>query len=66
VIGVDPAERGTGLGRALTLTGLRYLRDRGMPEVMLYVDETNTAAIGLYASLGFTRAGTDVMYRHAA
>jgi mycothiol synthase len=66
VIGVDPAERGTGLGRALTLTGLHYLRDRGMPEVMLYVDETNTAAIGLYASLGFTRAGTDVMYRHAA
>jgi mycothiol synthase len=37
-----------------------------MLEVMLYVDETNTAAIGLYASLGFTRAGTDVMYRHAA
>jgi mycothiol synthase len=33
---------------------------------MLYVDETNTAAIRLYGSLGFRRAGTDVMYRHAA
>ena len=66
VIGVDPSERGSGLGRALTLTGLHYLRDRGMPEVMLYVDETNAAAIKLYESLGFTCAGTDVMYRHAA
>jgi mycothiol synthase len=62
VIGVDPAEQGTGLGRALTLIGLRYLRDRGLPEVMLYVDESNPAAIRLYESLGFARAATDVMY----
>jgi mycothiol synthase len=62
VIGVDPAEQGSGLGRALTLIGLRYLRDRGLDEVMLYVEESNPAAIGLYESLGFTRAGTDVMY----
>jgi mycothiol synthase len=62
VIGVDPAEQGSGLGRALTLVGLRYLRDRGLPEVMLYVEESNPAAIRLYESLGFSRAGTDVMY----
>jgi mycothiol synthase len=62
VIGVDPAEQGSGLGRALTLIGLRYLRDRGLDEVILYVEESNPAAIGLYESLGFTRAGTDVMY----
>jgi mycothiol synthase len=64
VVGVDPAEQGTGLGRALTLTGLRYLRSRGLPEVMLYVDGTNTAAIRLYESLGFTHWDTDVMFRH--
>jgi mycothiol synthase len=63
VVGVDPAEQGTGLGRALTLTGLRYLRDdRHLADVILYVDETNSAAIRMYSSLGFTRSATDVMY----
>ncbi|HXW45196.1 MAG TPA: mycothiol synthase [Streptosporangiaceae bacterium] len=62
VVGVDPGERGTGLGRALTLVGLRYLRAQGLSQVMLYVDETNSAAIGLYESLGFTHWDTDVMY----
>jgi len=63
VVGVDPGEQGTGLGRALTLAGLRYLRDRGLAEVMLYVDEDNTPAIRLYEGLGFTRSATDAMYR---
>jgi mycothiol synthase len=62
VVGVDPSAQGTGLGRALTIIGLHYLRDRGLPQVMLYVDETNTAAIRLYESLGFTHWSTDVMF----
>jgi mycothiol synthase len=66
VVGVDPAERGSGLGRALTLAGLHHLRERGLPEVMLYVDESNTPAVRLYESLGFRHAGTDVMFRHPA
>jgi mycothiol synthase len=64
VVGVDPAQRGGGLGRALTLTGMRYLRSRGLVRVMLYVDEANTPAIRLYESLGFSRRDTDVMFRH--
>jgi mycothiol synthase len=64
VVGVDPAEQGSGLGRALTLAGLQHLRARGLREVMLYVDEDNTAAIRLYESLGFHHAATDVMFRH--
>jgi mycothiol synthase len=62
VVGVDPAERGTGLGRALTLTGLRYLRHRGLPDAMLYVDADNAPAIALYKRLDFTRWETDVMF----
>jgi len=62
VVGVDPAERGGGLGRALTVIGLRYLRSAGLLQVMLYVDEANTAAIRLYESLGFTHWDTDVMF----
>jgi mycothiol synthase len=65
VVGVHPAEQGTGLGRALTLAGLHYLRDREIPSVMLYVDGENTAAIRLYESLGFAQIATDVMYEHA-
>ncbi|MFS2292595.1 MAG: mycothiol synthase [Actinomadura sp.] len=62
VVGVDPEAQGLGLGRALTLTGLHYLRDAGLDEFMLYVDESNTAAVRLYESLGFTRYAVDVMY----
>ena len=69
VVGVDPDERGTGLGRALTLVGLRHLRHRGLPDAMLFVDADNAAAIRLYTGLGFTRWETDVMFsrdpRHA-
>lgn len=62
VVGVDPSQQGTGLGRALTLAGLAHLRSRGLGQAMLYVDEANTAAIRLYESLGFARWDIDVMY----
>jgi mycothiol synthase len=63
VLGVDPAEQGNGLGRALTLAGLHYLRDLGLAQAMLYVDEDNVPAIRMYEALGFTRTRTDAMYR---
>lgn len=64
VVGVDPGQQGGGLGRALTLAGLRHLRERGLAEVLLYVDEDNTAAVRMYTALGFSRWSTDAMYRH--
>ncbi len=66
VVGVDPAEQGSGLGRALTLAGLHHLRDRGMVQAMLYVDEDNVPAIRMYEALGFTPARVDAMYRCGA
>ena len=62
VVGVDPATQGSGLGKALTLAGLRYLRSRGLPRVILYVEGDNAAALAVYNKLGFQRFETDVQY----
>ncbi|MEV4252674.1 mycothiol synthase [Spirillospora sp. NPDC049652] len=62
VVGVDPSAQGLGLGRVLTLTGLHHLRDRGVPAILLYVDEDNPSALHLYERLGFARYAVDVMY----
>jgi mycothiol synthase len=64
VIGVEPDVAGRGLGRALLTIGLRHLRDRGLPTVMLYVDDANRRAVRLYESLGFARYRADISYRH--
>ena len=63
VVGVDPSEQGRGLGPALTLAGLHSLRERGLSDVLLYVDESNVPAVRTYERLGFRRHATDVMYR---
>ncbi|WP_427885860.1 mycothiol synthase [Kribbella sp. GL6] len=63
VVGVSPSFQGQGLGKSLTLQGLHHLQnDRGLDEIVLYVDGTNTPARTLYTTLGFTTAALDVQY----
>lgn len=62
VVGIDPAEQGRGLGRVLTLAGVRHLVDAGLPAVLLYVEADNAAAVHTYDRLGFTRFHTDTAY----
>jgi mycothiol synthase len=66
VIGMVPAAQGRGLGRLLTVLGIRYLQRQGVDAVMLYVDADNTSAVQLYRKLGFTRWDTDVMYARSS
>jgi mycothiol synthase len=65
VIAVDPDFHGLGLGRGLVLAGLDHLHRTGLTVGMLYVDATNTPAIGLYDALGFTTHHADRVYTPA-
>ena len=62
VVGVAPEQQGRGLGRALTVAGLRYLRGLGLDQAMLYVEGDNEPARAVYRALGFAWWDTDVMF----
>ena len=64
-VGVHPAYQGRGLGRAVTVLGLRHLAGKGLAAVMLYVEADNSAAVATYRRLGFTRSAVDVVYASA-
>jgi len=63
VVGVDPDAQGGGLGKALTLAGLHHLRERGVRDIILYVESDNSPAVAVYTRLGFTLAYTNVAYQ---
>jgi mycothiol synthase len=65
VLGVAPAAAGRGLGKALLLTGLRSMQERGNTRVQLYVESDHRAAIELYLNYGFATVNRDVMYAQA-
>ena len=52
-LGVDPAARRGGTGRALMAAAEAWLAGRGAPKVQLMIREGNTAALAFYAALGF-------------
>ena len=65
VLGVDPGGHRRGLGAALSVAGLQHLAETGLTQAMLYVDESNEAAVALYRKLGFEIYKTDVMYERS-
>lgn len=63
VLGVGAAASGLHLGSALTIAGLIHLQDKGLPAVMLYVDESNDRAVQLYRRFGFEHWRSDATYQ---
>jgi mycothiol synthase len=63
ITAVDPEYAGLGIGKALTITALNYLKYQGLKDAMLYVDIDNKAALNLYDSLGFKLSSKDILYR---
>ncbi len=62
MIGVDADYQGFGMGRAVLLAGLSYLRDKGVRIAQLTVDDDNESAIALYRSVGFRKYDTSLWY----
>ncbi|HEX2046716.1 MAG TPA: GNAT family N-acetyltransferase [Acidimicrobiales bacterium] len=52
-LAVHPGHRREGLGRSLGLDGLRWLRRKGVTEVVVNTQLGNEPALALYLSLGF-------------
>jgi len=63
-IGVSKPFRGRGIASTLITYGMHWLRDSGMAEVELWVDDLNvTNARGLYEHLGFRVVRRSITYR---
>lgn len=60
---VHPRHRTQGLGRALLLAGVQWLREQGVTAAYLAVDGANERAKHLYESVGFVTRRTDIWYR---
>ncbi len=62
VIAVDPAKHSAGLGKALTVAGLKHMAERGMRQASLYVDAANEKALAMYRAIGFEQHHLDRAY----
>ena len=61
---VDPAARGSGIGRDLVSSVIDWAATRGCERVTLCVTDTSGAAISLYRELGFSDQGPLRPHRH--
>lgn len=63
-LAVHPDHRRTGLGRALGLDALRWLRRKGVAEAVVNTQLGNEPALALYLSLGFRREPVQLSVLH--
>jgi ribosomal protein S18 acetylase RimI-like enzyme len=56
LLGVDPAFRNTGAGKALTLACIELARQSGHSQVILHTTKAMQLAWGMYEKLGFVRS----------
>ena len=56
-LAVRPGHRRTGLGAALVVDGLAWMRKRGADDAVVNTQVDNVAALALYDHLGFRRRG---------
>lgn len=54
-LAVDPGHRGQGIGTALVVDALHWMRRRGVDRAVVNTQEANLAALALYERLGFRR-----------
>ncbi|MGF0115856.1 GNAT family acetyltransferase [Promicromonospora sp. Marseille-Q5078] len=60
-VAVDPAQQGTGLGRAAVDAGEEWLRAAGARKVQLMVRSTNPQVVSFYDRLGYADQETVVL-----
>ncbi|MEM9668580.1 MAG: GNAT family acetyltransferase [Pseudomonadota bacterium] len=60
-LATDPALRRSGVGLKIVRAAEDWLRDRGAPKVRLMVRNSNEAAIGFYAALGYEVSDVQVL-----
>lgn len=62
-VAVDPDQRRRGLGGAIVAAAEGWLRQRGVPKVMLLIRETNTQVADFYGEIGYEAAPRLVMQK---
>ena len=62
ILAVLPEAAGRGIGRSLLAAGVRHLQDRGMSEVILYVEAGNARVVEMYRSASFVTVSSDASY----
>jgi len=62
-IAVDPDFQGQGLGRKMIICAENYLISKGLKNLILYVDESNSSALKFYSRIGFKTFNKDTLMK---